>query len=61
METVGEIFVLVKYSPKLEKMLGNIVENIEGKFEESSRSNNQKLDKLCATRWTIRAKCFKKS
>ena len=59
MEAVGEIFVLVKYSPKLEKMLGNKVETVEGKFEESSRSNNQKLDKLGATRWTIRAKCFK--
>ena len=59
METVGEVCVLVKYSPKREKMLGSIVENIEWKFEESSRSNNQKLDKCYVTRWTIRAKCFK--
>ena len=29
METVGEVCVLVKYSPKREKMLGSIVENIE--------------------------------
>ena len=35
------------------------MENIEGEFEESARSDNQKLDKLCATRLTIRAKCFK--
>ena len=59
MGTVGEICVLVKYSPKREKMLGNILENIEGEFEEPSRYHNQKLDKLCVTRWTVRAKCFK--
>ena len=41
-------------------MLGSIVENIEGEFEESSRFDNCKLNKLCVTRWTIRAKCFKK-
>ena len=29
MTTLGEICVLVKYSPKLEKMQGIIVENIE--------------------------------
>ena len=58
--TVGEIRVLVKYLPKREKMLGSIVQNREGEFEISSRSDNQKLDKLCVTRWTIRAKCFKK-
>ena len=60
MGTAGEICVLVKYSPKREKMLGNLTENIEGEFEESSSSVHQKLDKLCVTRWTIRAKCFKK-
>ena len=58
--TVGEICVWVKYSSKQEKMLGSIVENIEGEFEESSRSDNQKRDKLCITRWAIRVKCFKK-
>lgn len=40
-------------------MLGSIVENIQKEFEKSSRSYNQTLDKLCVTRWTIRAKCFK--
>ena len=58
--TVGEICVLVKYSPKREKLLGSTVENIEGEFEVSSGSDNQKLDKLCVTLWTIREKCFKK-
>ena len=41
-------------------MLGSIVENIEGELEESSRSDNQKFDKICVTTWTIRVKCFKK-
>lgn len=59
MGTVGEICVLVKYSPKREKILGAIMENIEGEFEEL-RPGYQKLDKLCVTRWTVRAKCFKK-
>ena len=66
MGTVGEICLLVKYSPKREKMLGSLVEIIEREFEELSRSDNQKLDRLnkmnsiSVTRWTIRAKCFKK-
>ena len=60
MGTVGDICVLYKYPPKREKMLGSIVENIEGEFEESSRSDNQKLNKLWVTKWTIKGKCFKK-
>ena len=47
MGTMGAICVLVKYSPKREKMLESIAESIEGEFEESLRSDNQKLDKLC--------------
>ena len=58
MGTVGEICVLDKYSSKREKMMGSIVQKIEGEFEGSSRSDNQKLDKLCVSRKTIRAKCF---
>ena len=38
----------------------SIVENIEGEFKKSSRSDKQKLDKLCVTRWAISTKCFKK-
>ena len=60
MGTVGKICVLVKYSTKQEKMLESIVENMEGEVEESSRSNGQNFNKLCLTRWTIKAKCFKK-
>ena len=60
MRTLSEIYLLDKNSHKREKMLGSIVENIEGEFEESSRSDNQKFDKLCIKRWSIRVKCFKK-
>ena len=41
-------------------MLRSTMEKIVGEFEESSRSDNQKLDSFCLKRWTIRAKCFKK-
>ena len=59
--TVGEICVLVKHSPKREKMLGGIMENIEGEFEVQPKTDHpSKLDKLCFTRRTVRGKCFKK-
>ena len=57
--TVGEICVLVKYSPKLERMLQYILETIEKEFEESSSSDNQKVNTFCVTRWIIRAKFLK--
>ena len=38
----------------------SIVENIEGEFKKSSRSDKQKLDKFCVTKWAISTKCFKK-
>ena len=34
MGTVGEICVLIEYSPKRKKMLGSIVQNIVGEFVE---------------------------
>lgn len=52
LDTIREICILVKYSPKRERILGNIQENIE--TEEKSST----LDKLCPTRWTVRAKCY---
>ena len=58
MGTAGEICVLVKYSPKREKLLGTLSENIEGTFETDKQA--RRLDKLSATRWTIWANCFKK-
>lgn len=59
MGTVGEICILVKYSPKREKLLGKIVENIEGEIPENDFCPG-KLNKLSTTRWTVRATCFQK-
>ena len=58
MGTAGEICVLVKYSPKREKLLGKLSENIEGTLETDQQAS--RLDKLSVTKWTIRANCFKK-
>ena len=38
MGTVGEICVLVKFSPKRENMLGEIKENIDADFDEECLS-----------------------
>ena len=51
---VREICVLIKYSPKREKLLGNIQDKIEGEYQTTT------LDKLCQTRWTVRADCCRK-
>ena len=63
MGTVGEICILVKYSPKREILLGEIQSNIkeitEGE-EEFVKRTVTTLDKLCPTRWTVRAKCYQK-
>ena len=59
MTTVGEICVLVKYSPKCEKMLGKITENVERTFNPDEQQATM-LDKLCVTRWTVHASCLKK-
>ena len=60
MGTVGEITVLVKFSPKREKMLGDVNENVEGLDQEGLKVRRESLDKLYATRWTVRASCFQK-
>ena len=57
MGTVGEMCVLVKFSPKRENLLGQIQQNLE--TEDSSQSII-KLDNLCATRQTVRGNCFQK-
>ena len=57
MGTVGEICVLVKYSPKREKMLGKLTENVEGTFDPDEQQAT-KLDKLCFTMRTVRANCL---
>ena len=58
MSTAGEICILVKYSQKREKILGKIVENIEGDLSKELCIG--KLSKLSITRWTVRATCFQK-
>ena len=61
MGTISDICILVKYSPKQEKMLSKITNNIEEKFDkETTNQQASKLNKLCVTRWTVRAECFKK-
>ena len=45
MGTIGEICVLVKYSPKSEKMLGKIIENVEGTFDPDEQQAT-KLEKM---------------
>ena len=62
MGTVGEICILGKYSPKQENLLGEIQSNIEGitEGEEFVKRKVTTLDKLCPTRWTVRAKCYQK-
>ena len=54
LDTVRKICILVKYSPKREKLLGNIQGNIEGKYQTFT------LDKLCPTRRPVRADCYRK-
>ena len=40
-------------------MLGKLTENVERTFDPDEQQAT-KLDKLCVTRWTIRANCLKK-
>ena len=59
--TVGEICILVKFSPKRKKLLGEIQENINGETDEVEKHNKAtSLDKLCPTKWTVCAKCYTK-
>ena len=63
MGAVGEISMLVKYSPKRENMLGEIKLNVDADIDEEALDDDEKvpsLDKLCITRWMIRGKCFEK-
>ena len=58
LSVVGEICILVKFSPKRENLLGNINDNIEKGQEDVEQI--KKLTKLSTTRWTVRAKCMKR-
>ena len=59
LDTVGEMCVLIKFSPKREKQLEEIQKNVEVASSEDV-GDVIKLDKLCLTRWTVRAKCLAK-
>ena len=48
MDTAKEVVTLIKFSPKLECLLGDIKEFLD----------EQPVISLCATRWTARASCF---
>ena len=58
LSVVGEICILLKFSPKRENLLGNINDNIEKGQEDVEQI--KKLTKLSTTRWTVRAKCMKR-
>ena len=58
LSVVGEICILVKFSPKRESLLGNINDNIEKGQEDVEQI--KKLTKLSTTRWTVGAKCMKR-
>ena len=61
MGSVGEIIVLIKFSPKRERMLGTINENIEVPSENDDvLEPGTTLAKLSITRWTIRSNCYNK-
>lgn len=56
MDTSREIVKLIKLSPKRENILGEIKNNIEGDTEDHVPG----LAQFSATRWTVRATCFKR-
>ena len=58
MSTAGEICILIKCSPKREKVLRKIVENIEGDLSKELWAG--KISKLSTTRCTVRTSCFPK-
>ena len=58
--TVDEITVLVKYSPKRERLLGSIQINIECDESYESLGKPTSLSKLCVTKWTLRTTTYMK-
>ena len=62
MGTVTELISLVKYSPKRENLVGNIKDLIHfGSLHTDDEIEVvPTLDKLSATRWTVRGNVYKK-
>ena len=50
MDTAGEIPVVIKFSPKLEKLL----EKLKEQNKNSEQMTPNKITKLSTTRWTVR-------
>ena len=58
-EITKEIVQLIKLSPKREQMLGVIKDKLESETDENEEVESC-LAKFSATRWTVRAVCFKR-
>ena len=59
MGTAGELIILIKYSPKWKKLLGDIKGQVE--FEDKNIDPNaDSISKLSETRWTVRSGYFKR-
>ena len=56
MNTSKEVVTLIKYSPKREKILGAIKDNIEANNDDEDSTPG--VAKFSMTRWTVRASCF---
>ena len=54
MDTAKEIVALIKFSPKRERLLGDIKENLDDEHAAGG------IITLCPTRWTVRASCFQR-
>ena len=57
MDIVREISILIKFSPKREKMLDDIKTD---EYDDDSTDKIPGVLKLSATRWTVRAQCFQR-
>ena len=57
---VGEITILVKYSPKRENLLGTVQQNLQFDEEKEDEIGVTSFSKLCVTRWTVRATTYMK-
>ena len=58
LDTSREIIKLIKYSPLRQNLLGEIKNNLVE--DEQDIQNVPGILPLCPTRWTVRAKCFKR-
>ena len=60
MDNAAEIAILVKFSPKRERSLDDLIKEIVIEDDEEEKSTSNKISKLSTTRWTVRANCFRK-